>query len=247
MVRGFYTAAAGLLMDRLRASVAASNLGGSSTPGFKTMSVASQSFPALYLNRMGPSGQAALGSVATGVVPQGSWIDPSEGPLRATGAPLNMAILGQGFFAVRLPGGAVAYTRDGSFFANAQGQVVNAAGARLLDSGGRVVTVSGKASISASGTVRSAAGVQSVGVWGFRNPAALAEQNGIFTPTPGSGAAVALAAPRIEAGYLEGSNVQPARVMSSVLSAFQAYQSTADVLATQDQTLGVAVNKVGAY
>lgn len=68
-----------------------------------------------------------------------TYHDTRQGPLRATGNPLDMAISGDGYFSVRLPSGEVAYTKNGQFQRDGQGFIVNKDGLPLLDDGGQPI------------------------------------------------------------------------------------------------------------
>ena len=66
----------------------------------------------------------------------------AQGPLRQTGNPLDMALYGDGFFAVQAPGGT-RYTRDGQFTMDAQGRLATTTGYLVLGTDGKPITVGG--------------------------------------------------------------------------------------------------------
>src|SRR4051812_9834780 len=150
--RGLYIAASGMLADQLRQDVIANNLANSTTAGYKGDQAVGEAFSSLLLNEITTGRQ--VGSLGTGARIAGVYVNSAQGALRNTGNQLDLAIAGDGFFAVRGPGG-VRYTRDGAFTTDATGQLVTAGGLPVLDRQNRPITIPGGAepTIDASGNV----------------------------------------------------------------------------------------------
>ncbi len=189
------------------------------------------------------SGPAAPGAVLSGggVVPQALRVDFSEGPLQHTGRPLDLAIVGNGLFALRNAAGATVYTRQGAFLVDAAGNVVDAAGRRLLGLGGHPLTLpAGAASVAVDrgGAVSALVGGhrQTVGQLGLSVPA---DPQGLTGAGPGvwhagaAAGAVAVSAPgsgaagHVASGFLEQSNASLTTLLPSLLSVQRAYQMNA--------------------
>src|SRR5215470_7851059 len=139
MERGLYIAASGMLAEMARQDQLANDLANASTPGYKADRVSQRSFGDLLLanstdgQTVGPLGQgSAIDKYETDLSPQ---------PLRDTGEPLDLAIQGTGWFGVQTKQG-VRYTRDGSFMADAKGNLVNQLGNQVVGVGNKPITVS---------------------------------------------------------------------------------------------------------
>jgi flagellar basal-body rod protein FlgF len=226
MERGLYIAASGMLAEQARQDLIAHDLANASTPGYKPDRVASTSFGDLLLHDTTTGRQ--IGGLGLGTQIDRQVTDTSGGPLRDTGQPLDFAVEGDGFFAVRTAGG-VRYTRDGQFSASSRGTLVTAAGADVLGPTGAPVR------IGADGRVPSTA----IGVVALTNPAR--EGDNLFTGTAG-GAATG----KVRGGALEGSAVDPVHTMVEMLGSLRAFEAGQRVITTIDSTLGKAANQVGA-
>lgn len=147
---------------------------------------------------------------------QETRIDLSQGQIRTTGNPLDVAIQGNAFFVVNTTQGA-RYTRNGCFKLNAAKELVNSAGLKVLGKKGRPIVIQGKPAIDENGKVYSdgepvddlvfvrpkdSARVQSLdgNLYNFEPEFA---KTGQFTA---------------DSGLLEGSNVNPLNEMTAVLN-----------------------------
>ena len=125
MDRGLYLAASGMLAEQLRQDQIANDLSNSSTSGYKAERTTQQSFGKLLLTNSVTG--ASIGSQSTGVQVTNTVTDWTPQALKDTGEPLDMAINGDGFFAVQTDDG-VRYTRNGEFQSDEQGSLVTADG-----------------------------------------------------------------------------------------------------------------------
>ena len=133
MIRSLYVAKTGLEAEQTRMDVIANNLANVNTSGFKSSRAVFQDL--LYQNLTQPGAQSSQSTqypsglqLGTGVRPVATERLMTQGNLTQTGNSLDVAINGQGFFQVLKPDGTIAYTRDGTFQLNNQGQVVTASG-----------------------------------------------------------------------------------------------------------------------
>jgi len=235
--RGLYIAASGMLAEQVRQDQIANDLANASTPGYKPDRAAQSVFGALLLQNRQSGAQVGLG------VQLGS-IDAvmGDGSLQQTGNPLDVALHGDGFFAVQTPDGT-RYTRNGQLALDAQGRLVTTAGQLILGTNGQPITV-GRAdgmSIAQDGTVRSGTNVVGqIAIVSLTN--AVKQGDNVFTGNPGAKPAETT----VEQGYLEGSGVEPARAMVDMIVSLRAYEASQRVLHAIDDTLGRAVNSVGS-
>lgn len=225
MERGLYIAASGMLAEMVRQDQIANDLANASTPGYKPDRATQRSFGELLLANQ-RTGQP-IGGLGLGVEIDSIQTDLSPGPTRDTGEPLDLAVEGDGFFAVNTPQG-VRYTRNGQFTVTPQGTLATAQGFEVLGRGGQPVRV-------ADGAVDP----NTVGV--FAVPDAQKQGDSLFT-----GAAAGQAAGRVRAGALEGSGADPSRSMVDLIASFRSFEAGQRVIRTIDDTLEKAANRVGS-
>src|SRR6185312_11727364 len=131
MENATYVALSSQMAIQRQMDVVANNLANASTPAFK----GEEMLFSQYLVR--PSGQR---SPIAFVQDAGTVRDLREGPITQTGNPLDLAISGQGYFAVQTPLG-VRYTRNGHFQLDSQGQIVTSQGYPVLTNSGQPLVV----------------------------------------------------------------------------------------------------------
>ena len=226
MQRGLYIAASGMLTELARQRQLANDLANAATPGYKPDRATQRSFGELLLSN--ERSGAPVGPLGLGVQVDEIRTDLSPAPLRETGEPLDLAIEGDGWFAVRTAEG-VRYTRNGRFATDAGGRLVDQLGNPVLGRDGGTVTV-GRDGRVAPGTVGAFAveGARKVG-------------DSLF-----AGAAAGAATGRVRAGALEGSGVDPARSMVDMIASFRALEAGQKAIQTIDDTLGKAATQVGS-
>jgi flagellar basal-body rod protein FlgG len=192
--------------------------------------------------------------VGHGVRPVGVQKNFLQGSPYATDNPLDMALMGDGFFQVTLPDGTIAYTRDGSFKMNEEGAIVTSDGFLLepeiaLPEDTTSVNVSndGVVSVLVVGAIE-ATEVGQIELAKFINPSGLKNvgQNQ-FLPTAASGDPI-LGVPgqegfgQINQGYLESSNVKVVEEMVSMIIAQRAYELNSKAVHTAEEMLRMANN-----
>jgi flagellar basal-body rod protein FlgG len=159
-----------------------------------------------------------------------------QGPIEQTGRPLDLAIEGDGFFQVELPGGGLAYTRDGSFNISDQGVLVTAGGYTVAP-GVQIPSDLVELSVSRTGVITGLMPGESTPVEigrlelaRFANaPALRALGENLFQETPASGQAQTgnpqdPGFGRVFQGGLEGSNVEIVQEMVDMITAMRAYE-----------------------
>lgn len=248
MLRGLYVAATGMLNEERRLDVVANNIANADTTGFKRSVAVTESMASLLLRRLGDGPAApAIGTLGLGV----SMTDPrtvfTQGGFRFTGRDLDVALVGDGFFAVDTPAG-VRYTRDGAFSVSADGYLVTADGNRVLGATGPLqVGTTGRVTISESGEVAVDGAVKGrLRLAAF--PAGTDLRREGDNRFRAAGGAVERPAPAtLQVGYLEQANVQPVREMVEMISVMRAYEANQRVVKAHDETLGQAVTEIARF
>lgn len=226
MDTGLFLAASGMLTEQVRQEQLSNDLANASTPGYKPDESTQKSFGSMLMANT--EGGAAVGSVVQGVAAGKTFTDMAPGALQETGEPLDFAIEGSGFFAVRTAAG-VRYTRDGQFMTNAAGVLTDTYGNPVLGTGGGEVKVPASGALPAS----------SIATFELTNPEKQGEN--LFTGTP-AGAASGT----VRQGALEGSGVDAAKTMVEMITALRTFQSGQQAVQTIAQTLQEATTQVGS-
>src|SRR5687767_11375103 len=191
MIRGMYSATAGMMTMLSRVQTISNNLANVNTPGFREDTLRLTTFPQQLMARFFNGGNPQLiGTSINGVVNESMSTRFNQGSLRQTDGQLDMAINGDGFFAVQTTQG-VRYTRDGSFRRDGNNQLVTSQGDLVLSAQGTPITVPpGAISVSPEGQIRVtplATGgqpgavdqaVAQVGVYTFAEPGQLRKTSG---------------------------------------------------------------------
>jgi flagellar basal-body rod protein FlgG len=173
----------------------------------------------------------------------------TQGNLQQTGNSKDVAINGQGFFQVLMPDGTNAYTRDGSFQTNAQGQLVTSSGYQVLpaitipqNATSLTIGSDGAVSITTAGTSTSQQ-IGSLQVVTFINPTGLdAKGENLFAETSSSGAPNVTTpgqngAGSLNQGYVEASNVNVVQELVNMIQTQRAYEINSKAVTTSDQML----------
>ena len=251
MIRGIYTATAGMVTNVTRQQATINNLTNMTTPGYKEDVTIRTSKPEMlianpaYGSNPG-STTASLGTLGTGIMVDSIETNLSQGALKETGHYLDFAIDGTGFFTVQGADGQTYYTRNGSFVRDAQGQVVTSTGEFVLGNNGAIVLPEGEIQALADGTLLVDGNpVDQLRLAGFADGATLEKMgNSLFRALDG-----ALPGPDMQStvyqGYLESANVDEVRSMVDMMSAMRAYETEQKVLSMQDQVLGMTVSELG--
>jgi flagellar basal-body rod protein FlgF len=223
---GLDIAASGMVAEQARQDQLANDLANASTPGFKPDETPQRSFGSILLANT--EGGAAVGSVDEGVALGKSYTNMTPGTMQETGEPLDFAIEGSGFFAVKTAQGT-RYTRDGQFTVSARGILTDANGDPVMSAKGAQIKV------SATGTVPASA----VGV--FEVPGAAKQGENLYT-----GTAAGKPTGTVRQGSLEGSGVDAAKTMVAMITSLRSFQSGQQAIQAISQTLQEAASQVGS-
>ncbi|CAD5379344.1 flagellar component of cell-distal portion of basal-body rod [Pseudomonas sp. OF001] len=254
MIRSLWTAKTGLESQQVQLDVIANNLANVSTNGFKRSRAVFEDL--LYQNLRQPgassTAQTSLPSglqIGTGVRPVATERIHSQGSLQNTENSRDLAINGNGFFQVLRSDGTTAYTRDGSFQIDRDGQLVTASGYPLQPSitipdNALSVTVAqdGIVSITEPGSTQSRQ-VGQLTLATFINPPGLQSiGENLYLETDSSGAPNENV-PGLNGtgvlyqGYVETSNVNVVEEMVSMIQTQRAYEINSKAVETSDEML----------
>ncbi len=168
-------------------------------------------------------------------------VDTSGGELKKTGNPLDMAINGKGFFAVKV-GDKILYTRDGHFLLDKNGYLVNQSGFPVVDENGNKILI-GRSSLAEVRVTRD--GVIFVGT---RRVAKLKIVDLQGVKHVGNNLYIGEEKPaknyEVVQGFVEGSNVNPVEEMVKMIETVRAYETFANSMKTLDENNSQLINGV---
>jgi flagellar basal-body rod protein FlgG len=257
MIRSLYTAATGMKANQTFVDTIAHNLSNVNTVGYKKQQVEFEDL--MYQSLQRPGGEQEDGHrVPVGIeVGLGSRVVAInraflQGNMEQTGNDTDIAIMGHGFFQVRLPDGEIGYTRNGAFKINDEGYLTTSQG-YMLDPPINIPDDKISLSVSDSGEVTCARrGQTNSDVLGqielarFINPAGLMADGGtVFRQSDASGSPIVGTPGEENFGvvknqYTESSNVQMVEEMVNMIVAQRAYEISSKAITTSDEMLQTA-------
>lgn len=254
MNQALWAAKTGLDAQQTRMAVISNNLANVNTTGFKQSRAVFEDL--LYQNVRQSGGQTSQDtqlpsglSLGTGVRVVATEKLFTQGSILQTGNSLDVTINGRGFFQILLPDGSLAYTRDGSFQQDADGQMVTASGYAVqpgitLPSGAQSITIGsdGVVSVMLAGQT-SPSQVGSLQTVDFINPVGLQPMGeNLYLETASSGTAQT-GTPGVDGfgaliqGALEGSNVNVVSELISMIETQRAYEMNSKAISTTDEMM----------
>lgn len=250
MIRGLYTSASGMLTESARSDVASNNLANVNTTGYKKDTTIMASFPEMLVMRMNDQKKGELqvpvvGTLGTGVLLDEVVTSYAQGALKESSSSFDLAIAGDGYFAVETPNGE-AYTRNGSFTLDSEGYLVTNEGNYVLGQAGRIAVegatdggfaVDGEGNVTVNGET-----VDTLRLVSFADQAQLTKVgDSLFIAaeqgTPAGG--------RVMQKFLETSNVNPITEMVDLITIMRAYEANQKAVQAHDKTLEQVINDVG--
>ena len=255
MVRSLYTAYTGMLNEQKRLDIISNNLANSTTVGYKEENVTSRSFKDYMAVKIrdGSVGYVdqPIGTLNPGVTLGETYMDWGQGSLRETGNTYDIAIEGNGFFAMRVTdvngNSSIKYTRCGTFKCTSEGYIVDAAGNHLQGGSGDVrvpvdasdIVVKNDGSIFADGVL-----VDTIDLVDFEDYNYL-ELYGDNMFDAVDGATMIGATGALTQGFTEQSNVNVVSEMVSMITITRAYEAGQKMIRTTDSLLDASVNQIG--
>lgn len=176
-------------------------------------------------------------------------LDARPGTLRTTSRSLDLAIAGNGWFEVATPQG-VAYTRQGDFRLDATGRLVTAQGHAVMGLGGEILLTQPQPVIDAQGRIYESSAPRAepmaqLKVVQFDPQAPVQRLGGGLVRTAATPQPLAADAVAIRQGFLENSNVDPAREMVQLLRTLRHAESLQKAASGYDDLLGTAIRRLG--
>jgi flagellar basal-body rod protein FlgF len=237
MIRGLYVAAEGMAARQKAQDVLAMNLANVNTTGFKADRPVFETALQRTLYRVEGTGATPIGTLSAGALLTTTYTDLQPGPLMRTGNPLDVAIEGEGYFAVQTPAG-IRYTRNGAFSLNAEGILITREGFPVLGTQGVIrLPRSATLEIGEDGSLRIDGRV--VDRLQIVQGTMRKDTNGWLV-----GNATPVATLRLITGMLEGANVNIVREMVEMIEYLRAYETHQRAIQAQDETLGRAINEI---
>ena len=249
-----WAAKTGLDAQQTRMAVVSNNLANVNTTGFKRDRAVFEDLLYQTLRQVGAQSSQDT-QLPTGLhLGTGTRVVASEklytqGSLTQTGNVLDLSIEGRGFFQILLPDGSTAYTRDGSFKLDSQGNVVNASGYALqpplsIPSDTQSITIGADGTVSV--TQQGNASPQQIGtiqIVDFINSAGLQARGGNILLESAASGAPQVGNPGLNGlgslnqGTLEASNVNVVEELVNMIEVQRAYEMNSKAISTTDQML----------
>ena len=248
-MRGIYQAAGSMLVNQFYLENIGQNMANLNTPGYKRSTPVQRTFPEILLycrgktDSPGKTGLQPLGPAALNVAVDETPLIHLDGALQQTGEQLDLALQGEGFFVLETPAGP-GYSREGRFRLNADGELVNFVGYRVLGENGPLAPGEGSLTVDRAGNVY----VQGERLDRLRlsafDPKELvwSEGRNLFQAT---GAEPQPADAEVWQGYLEESNADLMRQMTALLKVRRSYEAAQKIAQTYDRLLARAANELG--
>lgn len=257
-MRSLDIGATGMLAQQTNVDVISNNIANMTTTGYKMQRAAFQDL--MYQNITRPGTQSSENGnlvptglqLGLGVQTIGVHREHSQGTIQITDNELDMALVGRGFFQITLPSGDTAYTRDGTFALNENGQIVNQRGFELEPSitvpdntvgieinvdGEVLATLQGQVNQQNLGQIQLASFVNSAGLEAMGDNLFM-ETEASGTPTTGTPNQEQFG--RIQQGALEQSNVDVVEEITKLITAQRAYEMNSNVISTSDEMMQTA-------
>ena len=191
-------------------------------------------------------GPPRVGNLGLGAYTAEIATDHVQGSMKTTGNMLDLAVSGEGYFAIQTPQG-VRYTRDGSFYRQANGALVTARGQAVLNEQNRPIMLPDSANITIGAKGEIMDGQRRIDTLQFvqfdDRRAVLKQGDNLYRPQ--QGAEPQAATGDIQQGMLENSNVNIASEMVSLINNYRIYEAGSRALVTQDSMTDKTVNEVG--
>ncbi len=243
MSGSIYKAAAGAIQQQIRLEILSNNLANINTIGYKA------DLPVFRFDEPGQVNDPAVDDVPK-LSPYLSPIDCATnygvGALQETGNPLDVAIVGDGFFEVQTSDG-LQYTRKGRLSVNEQGELSTADGAAVMGQGGTIAIDGSRVEISETGEVSvDGALVDVLRVVDFEKPYLMRKVGGTrFIPTEPSVHPRNSRNYRVAQGAVEASNVDALRTMTEMIESLRVFESYQKAIRAADDATAKTINEVG--
>ncbi len=234
MYKGIYIALSGALLKQKQLDVAAQNMANAATSGYKKERMSFRNSLIPVDNKPAYMADGRSMSEVSAVV-----TDFSAGGMMKTGNPLDMAINGDGFFALE----GNNYTRNGNFRIDGEGYLVTQDGKRVLGSGGPLTVQGGRIDVSASGEIFvDDISVGTLKIVDFPDKKVLKKLSGGVFSAKAAGSEINT---EISQGYLEESNVETVREMVQMMVSLREFEAYQKMIIAFDEASSKTINQLG--
>lgn len=238
MESSLYVSLSGQMALQRRMETIARNVANMNTAGYRADDV---TFSAILSDR----GKDAVAFASSGK----TFISREKGSLNETGNPLDIAVQGDGWFAMTTPSGRI-YSRDGRMTVNAAGELMSVKGYQIEDEAGQPLAIDprgGSPVIAADGTVvQDGNPLGRIGLFRI-DPAARLERfdnSGVIPDRPAT-PVTDFVTNGVAQGFVEGANVNPILEMTKLIMVTRAFESAASATSAGDGNLGQAIKTLG--
>lgn len=270
MLRGFYTAASGMITQQRKQEALANNIANANTPGYKADEATIRAFPEILIQQMDTKRlpterglnlpvRQPIGSLNTGVYVHETIPNFAQGDIKETGISTDIALInrqlpdeaGGLFFSVQQDDGEVRYTRNGNFTVDGQGYLVTNEGYYVLDIAGNPIQTNNlDFNVTSDGIFETDDGqVIPLGITYVENTNALVKEgNDLYRAEEDANPIqpdVAGATYTVQQGFLERSNVDALQSMTKMMEAYRLFETNQRVLRAYDESMDKAVNEIG--
>ncbi|SET25229.1 flagellar basal-body rod protein FlgG [Salinibacillus kushneri] len=272
MLRGFYTAASGMMSQQRRQDVLSNNMANALTPGYKADQTSMRAFPELLIERTDSKqlpvnhsvnipNNKLIGSLNTGVYMQETIPDFGQGDLRETGMSTDLALRngqmpdenGSLFYTVQNQDGGTSYTRNGNFTIDADGYLVTNSGHYVLDDNGNQIQVNhDQFNVTSNGDIQVDGATIPLGIVYHQNPTEdfTKGENDLYNidgdgAEPVNARGIGGVTFEVRQGMLERSNVDTAQTMTDMMQTYRNFEANQQVLKAYDKSMDLAVNQIG--
>ena len=253
MIRGLYTSALGMTTQMNKMDVVANNIANMDTTGFKKDKVVTRSFTEELMKRLGDQSDilrtVPVGGMSMGLFVDDIYTDFRNGSLRSTGAPLNLAIVGEGFFVIMAENAngvmEEKYSRDGSFTLDAGRVLMTKLGQRVMGLNGEIMIPDGEIAINSNGEIYSDDEyIDTLRLQSFSDLHSLRKyKDNLYNiteqsqPIPFAGI--------IEQGFVENSNANSVNEMLDMITTARLYDANQRMITAHDTILQRVSNDIG--
>ena len=252
MLYGLYLSAAGVITSSHKQDVIANNLANAETTGFRRdVPLFQERLTEAQSNRAGGGvTNDLLEQLGGGILASPTHIDTGTGEFQPTGSQMDVAIEGDGYFAVD-DNGAQRLTRNGSFRIEGSNLVLSdGSGRKVLDAQHRPIYLDGNLSsvtqIAQDGQIsQNGQPVGRIGVFDTPDSAKITKQGDTLLNYPDTDKLLVNNSARVRSEFIERANVDPTTELATLMQAQRELEANANMIRYQDQTLSKLVNEVG--
>ncbi len=243
-----YQAASALNANNRWQEVIAENMSAASVPGYKRQDV---SFEAVQAGMMPIGSDGGISERQPWSMAQATTKTSfAPGEMRYTGQDTDVGISGNGFFEVQLPGGGLAYTRDGEFQMNSQGQLTTKQGYVVMGDSGAIQldrATSDPIAVAADGTVSQGQVVRGkIKVVDFNKPELLTQASGgIFLAQNAGLQTNEVATPDLRQFFVEQANTTSMGEMANMITVMRSSEANQRIIQMEDERMGKAISELG--